>query len=147
MHPPSLIDTCMSFRIAQLQEVRTAPAAHVMARWQEGPVTPSSRRSWLGKQARVVGAEGPSAANVARPNGYALETGDAACDGWGWPKGGIEAWLCHCSARWAAYRWEMRKGMPGGRSRGGSGRVGRAWPGPGASRRSGIPPYLGTLGE
>jgi hypothetical protein len=69
----------MSFRIAQPQGVRTAPAAHEGHRWPEGPVTPSSRRSWLAKQARVVGgrslgAEGPSAATVARPNGYGLET-------------------------------------------------------------------------
>jgi hypothetical protein len=49
---PALIDTCMSFRLDQLQEVRTAPAAHDMAHPQEGPVTPSSRRSWLAKQAR-----------------------------------------------------------------------------------------------
>ena len=85
----------MSLRIAQLQEVRTAPAAHEGHRWQEGPVTPSSRRSWLAKAGSgggggSLGAEGPSAANVARPNGYALETGDAAYDGWGWPKGGVE---------------------------------------------------------
>jgi hypothetical protein len=31
-----------------------------------------------------------------------LRNADAACDGWGWPKGGIEAWLCYCSARCAA---------------------------------------------
>ena len=90
-------------------------------------MTPSSRRSWLAKQARVVwmalGAEGPSAANVARPNGYALETGDAACDGWGWPKGGIEE-------RFAIARLEARlsfenaeKECPAGGS-GGSGVVG-----------------------
>jgi hypothetical protein len=54
---PSLIDTCMSFRIDQLQEVRTAPAAHEGHRWPEGPVTPSSRRSWLAKQARGWGDE------------------------------------------------------------------------------------------
>jgi hypothetical protein len=39
MHPPALIDTCMSFRIDQLQEVRTAPAAQVMAYPREGPAT------------------------------------------------------------------------------------------------------------
>jgi hypothetical protein len=38
MHPPALIDTCMSFRNAQLQEVRTAPAAHGKGHPQEGPV-------------------------------------------------------------------------------------------------------------
>ena len=53
--PPALIDACMSFRIDQLQEVRTAPAAHEGHQWPEGPVTPSTRRSWLAKQARVVG--------------------------------------------------------------------------------------------
>jgi hypothetical protein len=34
---PALIDTCMSLRIDQLQEVRTAPAAHEGQPWQEGP--------------------------------------------------------------------------------------------------------------
>src|ERR1700722_3199886 len=37
MHPPALIDTCMSLRIAQLQEVRTAPAAHGGHPPREGP--------------------------------------------------------------------------------------------------------------
>jgi DNA-binding transcriptional LysR family regulator len=33
-----IIDTCMSLRIAQLQEVRTAPAAHGAGGGHEGPV-------------------------------------------------------------------------------------------------------------
>jgi hypothetical protein len=36
--PPALIDACMSFRIDQLREVRTAPAAHGGRRWPEGPM-------------------------------------------------------------------------------------------------------------
>ena len=36
MHPSALIDTCMSLRIAQLQEVRTAPAAHGAGGGQAG---------------------------------------------------------------------------------------------------------------
>ena len=47
-------------------------------------MTPSSGRSRLAKQARgwglgSLGGGRPSAATVARPKGYALETGDAAC--------------------------------------------------------------------
>jgi hypothetical protein len=117
----------MTFRIDQLQEVRTAPAAHVMAHPQEGPVAPSSRRSWLAKQARVwgsLGAEGASAATVARPNGYALETGDAACDGWGWPKGGIEAWLLRMLGSMRGYRLKVRKGNDRREVPGGSGGTG-----------------------
>src|ERR1700722_17691663 len=68
----------------------------------------------------ALGAEGPSAANVARPNGYALETGDAACDGWGWPKGGIEE-------RFAIARLEARLSFGNAEKEcpaGGAGRVG-----------------------
>src|ERR1700722_16931242 len=145
MHPPALIDTCMSFRIDQLQEVRTAPAAHGGRPWPEGPMAPSSRRSWLAKQAlvgggRSLGAEGPSAATVARPNGYGLETGDAACDGLGngrrWHRGTALPLL----GSMRGYRLKMRKGMPGGRSREGrEGRGGRPEAGP--SRPHWTPPY------
>jgi len=76
-------------------------------------VTPSSRRSWLAKAGSgggggSLGAEGPSAANVARPNGYALETGDAAYDGWGWPKGGVEHTLPLLGSM-RGYRLKMRE--------------------------------------
>jgi hypothetical protein len=71
-----------------------------------------SRRGWGGS----LGEERPSAANVARPNSYALQRGDAACDGWGWPKGGIEAWLFQCFGSIRGCRLKARKGMTGGRS-------------------------------
>jgi hypothetical protein len=85
-------------------------------------VTPLDGHGW---QSRPGWAEGPSEASVARPNGYASETGDTACYGWGI----AEAW--HLSSAlpllgsMRGYRWKMRKGMPGWRSRGG--REGLGW--------------------
>jgi hypothetical protein len=83
---------------------------------------PSNGKALLGGWLAHDGAR-PSAANIARPNGYALETGDAACDGWGLPKGGIEAWRMLGSMR--GYRVKMRKRN---NRRGGSRRVGGGRP-------------------
>jgi hypothetical protein len=56
-----------------------------------------------------LGAEGLSAANVARPNGYALKTGmRRLVMGGDWPKGGIGHGFAICSARCAPIV-EMRK--------------------------------------
>jgi hypothetical protein len=84
--PPALIDACMSFKIAQLQEVRTAPAAHGDGGWQEGPVT-FTPPPWLlpshglGGGRVAVERNGPSAGFCGDPWGYAVRAGNAAHDG------------------------------------------------------------------
>jgi hypothetical protein len=78
--PPALIDTCMSFRIAQLQEVRTAPAAHGDGGWWEGPVAcppldGHDAQVMVGWGVGSLGTRGHSAVTVARPVAAPLETG------------------------------------------------------------------------
>jgi hypothetical protein len=81
--------------MGQLQEVRTAPAAHVMGGWQEGPVTPSSRRSRLAKQARGGGEVAFGRKGRQRPSYrvlLAMPWTTLLVIG-GWRKGSIEACL------------------------------------------------------
>ena len=79
-------------------------------------------------------ARGPSAATVARPDGYALATGKAAYDGSGRLRGAARGAACHCSARCAAIVEEMRKTV----GRGWEGREGRGKPALRAAMRKAV---------
>ena len=78
--PPALIDACMSLKIAQLQELRTAPAAHGDGGWWEGPVAcppldGHDAQVMVGWGVGSLGTRGHSAVTVARPVAAPLETG------------------------------------------------------------------------
>src|ERR1700722_5378208 len=120
--PPALIDACMSFKIDQLPEVRTAPAAHEGHRWQEGPVRlpqagpAMARHSWaVWWPMMAEGRQRPTSsilAAIAQRRAVRLMM-----------VGRIvtvrrRGSLCRCTAR-SSTKLEMRK--TGGRSRGGSG--------------------------
>jgi hypothetical protein len=93
-----------------------------MGRTRDAPLGGHGWQSRLGRSRRSsLGAEWPSAATVARPNGYSLETRDAACDGRGWPKVGHRGMTLPLLGSMRGYRLKKRKGMPGWRSRGWSG--------------------------
>jgi hypothetical protein len=67
--PAALINACMSFRIAQLGESRTAPAAHGNGGWQEGPatITPPpcyAAKSWSGGGGVAKSQDGRQRASV-----------------------------------------------------------------------------------
>src|SRR5580692_11481149 len=83
--PPALIDTCLSLRIAQLQEVRTAAAAQGIGPWQEGPV--GLRREGSGRAAGLrwsrwpLGMESRWRPSVLILGAAPLEAGEALHDG------------------------------------------------------------------
>jgi hypothetical protein len=132
MHASTGINRYMHEFQNRLQEVRTAPAAHGGRTWQEGPVTPSSRRS--GWQSRLgwwwvaLGRKGRQRSTSSILAAIAQRRACAAYD----VRGAFvtvrrRGSLCRCTAR-SSTKLEMRK--TGGRSRGGWGVPG----GPGGGR-------------